>query len=106
MFGICLLGFIYGICQIEHGPTNPETSIPLAIGTIALVVLVPWERRQPEPAMELSLFLVPAFSIALLADAAFNFYTGGFGVLLGQSGTSGLGLSAAANRPDHDTERG
>jgi MFS transporter, DHA2 family, multidrug resistance protein len=96
MFGACLLGFIYGLGQLENGLTNPETWIPLAIGIIALVVLVLWERRQQEPALDLRLFLVPAFSIALLADAAFNFYSGGFGVLLGQFGTSVLGLSAAA----------
>jgi MFS transporter, DHA2 family, multidrug resistance protein len=81
MFGICLLGFVYGIGQIQNGLANPETWIPLAIGVIALLVLVPWERRQREPALELTLFLVPAFSIALLADAVFNFYSGGFGVL-------------------------
>jgi MFS transporter, DHA2 family, multidrug resistance protein len=81
IFGICLLGFVYGIGQIQNGLANPETWIPLAIGVIALLVLVPWERRQREPALELTLFLVPAFSIALLADAVFNFYSGGFGVL-------------------------
>lgn len=96
LFGISLLGFVYGIGQIQNGLNNPGTWLPLAIGVIALVALVPWERRQREPALELRLFLVPAFSIALLADAVFNFYSGGFGVLLGQFGTGVLGLSAAA----------
>ncbi len=39
--------------------------------------------------------LLSAFAVAQLADAVLNFYIGGFGVLLGQFGTSALGLSEA-----------
>jgi drug/metabolite transporter (DMT)-like permease len=81
LFGICLLGFVYGIGQVQNGLSDPGTWIPLAIGILGLLAFVPRERRQREPALELTLFLVPAFSIALLADAVFNFYSGGFGVL-------------------------
>src|SRR5215207_1838465 len=42
------------------------------------------------------LFLVPAFVVAVLGNMVFNFYNGGFAVLLGQFGTSVLGLSEAA----------
>jgi MFS family permease len=96
LFGICLVGLVYGIGQIQNGLTDPGTWIPLAIGLLALIAFVPWERRQREPALDLALFLVPAFVVALLADATFNFYNGGFGVLLGQFGTSVLGLLEAA----------
>jgi DHA2 family multidrug resistance protein-like MFS transporter len=96
LFGLCLLGLVYGIGQIQNGLTDPGTWIPLAIGVLALLAFVAWERRQREPALDLALFLVPAFAVAILADATFNFYNGGFGVLLGQFGTAVLGLSEAA----------
>jgi hypothetical protein len=96
LFGICLLGFVYGIGQIQNGLTDPGTWIPLAIGVLALLAFVPWESRRREPALELTLFLVPAFVVAILADAVLNFYSGSFGVLLGQFGTSVLGFSEAA----------
>jgi MFS transporter, DHA2 family, multidrug resistance protein len=96
LFGISLLGLIYGIGQIQNGLTNPGTWIPLAVGALALLAFVPYERRQREPALDLALFLMPAFVVAILADAVLNFYSGGFGVLLGQFGTGVLGLSEAA----------
>jgi MFS transporter, DHA2 family, multidrug resistance protein len=96
LFGLCLLGLVYGIGQIQNGLTDPGTWIPLAIGVLALIAFVPWERRQREPALDLALFLLPTFVVAILADAVLNFYSGGFGVLLGQFGTSVLGLSEAA----------
>jgi len=96
LFGLSLLALVYGIGQIQNGLTNPGTWIPLLIGIIALIAFVPWERRQREPALDLALFLVPAFVIAVLGDAVLNFYSGGFGVLLGQFGTGVLELSEAA----------
>src|SRR5829696_5888003 len=96
LFGLCLLGLVYGIGQIQNGLTDPGTWIPLTVGIIALLAFVPWERRQREPALDLALFLLPSFVVAILADAVLNFYSGGFGVLLGQFGTSVLGLSEAA----------
>ena len=96
LFGLSLLALVYGIGQIQNGLTNPGTWIPLLIGIIALIAFVPWERRQREPALDLAVFLVPAFVIAVLGDAVLNFYSGGFGVLLGQFGTGVLELSEAA----------
>src|ERR671913_406446 len=96
LFGLGLLGLVYGIGQIQNGLTDPGTWIPLALGVLALLAFVPWERRQREPALDLALFLLPAFVVAILADAVLNFYSGGFGVLLGQFGTGVLGLSEAA----------
>src|SRR5829696_7566127 len=96
LFGLSLLGLVYGIGQIQNGLTDPGTWIPLTVGIIALLAFVPWERRQREPALDLALFLVPAFVVAILADAVLNFYSGGFGVLLGHFGTGVLGLSEAA----------
>ena len=96
LFGIGLLGLVYGVGQIQNGLTDPGTWIPLAVGVLALLAFVSWERRQREPALDLALFLLPAFVVAILADAVLNFYSGGFGVLLGQFGTGVLGLSEAA----------
>jgi MFS transporter, DHA2 family, multidrug resistance protein len=96
LFGLSLLGLVYGIGQIQNGLTDPGTWIPLTVGIIALLAFVPWERRQREPALDLTLFLVPAFVVAVLGNMVFNFYNGGFAVLLGQFGTSVLGLSEAA----------
>src|SRR5215212_4821088 len=81
LFGLCLLGLVYGIGQIQNGLTDPGTWIPLAIGALALLAFVPYERRQREPALDLALFLVPAFVIAVLGNMVFNFYNGGFGAL-------------------------
>src|SRR5215212_432671 len=96
LFGLSLLALVYGIGQIQNGLTNPGTWIPLLVGIIALIAFVPWERRQQEPALDLALFLVPAFVVAVLGNVVFNFYNGGFAVLLGQFGASVLGLSEAA----------
>src|SRR3954467_11466896 len=52
LFGICLLGLVYGIGQIQNGLTDPGTWIPLAVGVLALLAFVPWERRQREPALD------------------------------------------------------
>ncbi len=96
LFGICLLGLVYNIGQLQYGLTDPGTWIPLTVGIVALIAFMRWEQRQREPALDLALFLVPTFVVALLADAVLNFYAGGFGVLLGQFGTGVLGLSEAA----------
>src|SRR5918993_2400772 len=96
LFGLCLLGLIYGIGQIQNGLTDPGTWIPLTVGIIALVAFVPWERRQEEPALDLALFLGPAFVVAVLGNMVFNLYNCGVGGLPGQFGTSMLGLSEAA----------
>src|ERR671912_1371079 len=90
LFGLCLLGLVYGIGQIQNGLTDPGTWIPLTVGIIALVAFVPWERRQEEPALDLALFLVPAFVVAVLGNVVVNLYNCGVGGLPGQFGTSVL----------------
>jgi predicted PurR-regulated permease PerM len=44
LFGICLLGIIYGMGQLQNGLSDPGTWIPLAIGIITLIAFVPWDR--------------------------------------------------------------
>jgi MFS family permease len=96
LFGVALLGFIYGIGQIQNGITDPGTWIPLAVSIVAFIAFVWWERHQEEPALDLTLFRQPAFVVAGLGAATFAFLSGGYGVVLGQFGTAVLGLSAAA----------
>jgi MFS family permease len=96
LFGVALLGFVYGVGQIQNGFADPQTWIPLAVSIVALIALVRSERHQAEPALDLTLFRQPAFVVALLATATFSFLAAGYGVVLGQFGTAVLGLSAAA----------
>ena len=96
LFGVALVGFVYGIGQIPNGLTDPRTWIPLTIGIVALVGLLRWERHHDEPALDLSLFGQPAFVVACLATVTYDFLVGGYGVVLGQFGTAVLGLSGAA----------
>jgi MFS family permease len=96
LFGVALVGFVYGIGETLNGFTDPRTWIPLTISIVAFIAFVWWERRQDEPALDLSLFGQPAFVVAGLATVSCDFLMGGYGVVLGQFGTAVLGLSAAA----------
>jgi MFS transporter, DHA2 family, multidrug resistance protein len=96
LFGVALVGFIYGIGQIPNGFTDPRTRIPLTISIVAFVGLLRWERHHDEPALDLSIFVQPAFVVAVLATLTYDFLVGGYGVVLGQFGTAVLGLSEAA----------
>jgi MFS family permease len=96
LFGVALVGFVYGIGEIPNGITDPRTWIPLTISIVAFVTLLRWERHQEQPALDLSLFRQPAFVVGVLAAAALGFLAGGYSVVLGQFGTAVLGLSAVA----------
>jgi MFS family permease len=96
LFGVALLGFVYGIGQIQNGLVDPHTWIPLAVSIVAFTTLLGWERHQEEPALDLTLFRQPAFVVGGLGAATFAFLSGGYGVVLGQFGTAVLGLSQAA----------
>jgi MFS family permease len=96
LFGLALLGFVYGIGEIQNGFADPQTWIPLTISILAFIALLRWEHHQEEPALDLTLFRQPAFVVGALAAAAFGFLAGGYGIVLGQFGTAVLGLSAAA----------
>jgi MFS family permease len=96
LFGVTLVGFIYGIGQIPNGFTDPRTWIPLTVSIVAFVGLLWWERHHDEPALDLSIFRQRAFVVACLATLTYDFLVGGYGVVLGQFGTAVLGLSEAA----------
>jgi MFS family permease len=96
LFGLALVGFVYGVGQIPNGFADSKTWIPLAVSLLAFIALLRWERHREEPALDLALFREPAFVVAALATVTYEFLAGGYGVVLGQFGTAVLGLSAAA----------
>jgi MFS family permease len=96
LFGVALVGFIYGIGEIPNGFVDPRTWIPLAISIVAFTAFLWWERHHEEPALDLTLFRQPTFVVGVLAAATFAFLAGGYSLVLGQLGTAVLGLSAAA----------
>lgn len=56
---------------IIEGPADRWTSAPIvgafAIGVLALALFVVWERRRPDPLVDVSLFARPAFTVANVA---------------------------------------
>jgi MFS family permease len=96
VFGVALVGLVYGIGEIPNGLADPQAWIPLTISIVAFVALLWWEHHQDEPALDLTLFGHPAFVVGALAAAAFGFLAGGYSLVLGQFGTAVLGLSAVA----------
>lgn len=96
LFGLGLLGLVYGVGHIPNGLAAPRTWIPLTISFAAFIALARWERHQERPALDLALFRQPAFVAGVLAAATFAFVAGGYSLVLGQFGTVVLGLSAAA----------
>ncbi|GAB89194.1 MFS transporter [Gordonia rhizosphera] len=94
LFGVALLGLIYGLSAAQNGITAAQAWAPLLGSALAMAVFVRHERRAPYPALELALFARPAFVVALLAVLTVGFLCGGFSVVLGQFGGLVLGLSA------------
>lgn len=94
LFGVALLGLLYGVGEAQNGLTRPLAWLPLALGVLAAVVFVLHERRTPEPALQLGLFRRPAFAVAVLAVLTLDFLSAGFSLVLGQFARDVLALSA------------
>ncbi|GHD94371.1 MFS transporter [Streptomyces naganishii] len=96
LVGLALLSLVVGMAAAQNGVTRPQTWVPLLISLTAAVAFVLHERRAPEPAVDLALFRVPAFSVALAAALALNFLGTGFSFSLGQFGAAVLSLPPQA----------
>ncbi|MFI1163976.1 MFS transporter [Streptomyces sp. NPDC020801] len=92
LVGAALLSLVVGMAAAQNGVARPETWVPLLISLTAAVLFVLHERRAPEPAVDLALFRVPAFSVALAAALTLNFLGAGFSFSLGQFGAAVLSL--------------
>jgi MFS family permease len=68
-----LAGIVYGcILAGTQGWTARSTLLRLAVGVVGLVLFVWWERRTPDPALKLSLFKNPVFTLAVFAALTLN----------------------------------
>ncbi len=94
LFGVALLGLIYGVGAAQNGLASPQAWLPLVGSALALAAFVRHERQTETPALELTLFARPAFVVAVLVVLIINVLCAGFSVVLGQFGSVMLGLSA------------
>ena len=92
LFGAALLGLVYGVGAAQNGLGRPQAWVPLACSGVLGAAFVCHERRTRDPALDLAMFARPAFAIAALAMLTSNFFTAGFGVVLGQFGSAVLSL--------------
>lgn len=96
LFGVALLGLVYGSGAAQNGLGRPQAWVPLVCSGLFGTAFVCYERRVREPALDLALFARPAFAMAALAMLTSSFFVAGFGVVLGQFGSEVLSLSAQA----------
>jgi EmrB/QacA subfamily drug resistance transporter len=66
--GLGLFGVLSAMTALARGPLPAGQIASLIGGLVLLVAFVFIERRQPEPALELSLFRIPAMAPSLLAS--------------------------------------
>jgi predicted MFS family arabinose efflux permease len=76
--GLCAVGLfalVYGISQASGpaGPFSLAVGAPLLIAVVFLSVFIWWEGRTESPALELSLFRSPAFSLGCVLVLALSF---------------------------------
>jgi EmrB/QacA subfamily drug resistance transporter len=64
------VGLVYAVISVpENGWGSVEVLVPLAVGLVALVGFVTWERRAKQPMLDLSLFRKAKFSGAVGSGA-------------------------------------
>lgn len=78
---IALFATVYGLSRLQGG-VDAAVIGWLAVGLIAAAAFVVYERRIPNPALDLRIFRSGAFNAAVCAGIAFNFLSGGVTVLL------------------------
>ncbi len=78
---VMLVSLVYGISRLATG-VDAAALLPIAAGLLAGVGFVLWERRCPQPALDLRLFRSGPFNSAVAAGAAFNLVTGGSTILV------------------------
>ncbi|MBX7435570.1 MFS transporter, partial [Mycobacterium sp. Y57] len=94
LFGVALLGVVYGLSAAQDGFTSARAWVPLVGAGLAFIAFVRHERQAKHPALDLGLFTRPGFVVGVLAVLTIGFLSGGFSVVLGQFGELILGLSA------------
>ncbi|TVT60567.1 MFS transporter [Amycolatopsis rhizosphaerae] len=95
LFGCALLCLVFGVGEIQNGFTVQAWG-PLLVAAVALTLFVIQELRTPRPALDLSLFRIAPFVIAVVSALTLNFLSAGFSVVLSQFGGNVLNLSARA----------
>lgn len=69
-----LFSLVYGISQASvAGFLSGAVLVPVAIGLVVLAIFIGWEARVQSPALELSLFQKPAFSLGCLLILLLSF---------------------------------
>lgn len=66
LWAVGLIALILTIIRLPDKGLASSTLVTLAVGVIALVLFVLWERRAPRPLMPLQLFGNPTFSVSLV----------------------------------------
>ena len=69
---IGLIGIVYAFILVGSSGWNSSTRLWLMGGVISLGLFIWWEKRTPDPALKLSLFKNPAFSIAVGVGLVLN----------------------------------
>ena len=66
-----LAGVVYGMVEQQRfGWSSPRIFLPLVIGALSLIVFLAYEKRAPEPMLELELFARRNFAVANLETLA------------------------------------
>ena len=81
LFAVALLGLIYGFSRLETG-LDRVGLVSIAVGLMAGCGFVVYERRTPEPALDMRVFGSGRFNAAATAGLVFNFVTAGSLVVL------------------------
>jgi MFS family permease len=81
LVAVALLGTVFGLSRLQSGVSAGVIG-SLAIGLIAAAAFVLFERRTPNPALDLRIFRSGPFNAAVFAGMTFNFLSGGVTVLL------------------------
>jgi EmrB/QacA subfamily drug resistance transporter len=65
---VALVTLVYAIIEVpSHGWTDPQILLSFAVAAVTMVLFVWWERRIPEPMLDVALFRNPRFSAASLS---------------------------------------
>ncbi|WP_061961781.1 MFS transporter [Demequina flava] len=78
---ITLVGLVFGFSKLQDG-INAGSLIPLGLGVVGAIVFIAVERRVEQPALDLCLFTRKPFNAGVVGGAVFNFFNGGFTLLV------------------------
>lgn len=78
---VTLVGIVFGISKLQEG-INAGSLVPLGIGVVGAIAFVAVEKRVDQPALDLRLFQRKPFNAGVVGGAVFNFFNGGFTLLV------------------------